>query len=336
MARLVAQGYNQQEGIDYDETFAPVARIEAIRIFLAFATYMNFIVYQIDVKSAFLNGLCQTTSRYQANPKESHLIAVKRIFRYLKGTPSLGLWYPKCLSFDLKGYSDSDYAGCNMDRKSTSVDYAKIIWEDLIHKLNKKTKEKIVPYHRFISLLLEHMAPKYDKEELTINPIQVFSVHNWILKPKQPEEPPITDHIKAICNLDVPVDSKAPKYSSPTEEVPQGKKPGAKSGLRRKQSSKHTFESTTEASKSKSGHSTKETKSSSAKDTSPGHPTPPTPMVGEMHKKAQQAAGGLTSLGATGEEGAHPQLSSGHDASADSTAEADPNISAPKDSISLK
>ncbi|GKB30367.1 retrovirus-related pol polyprotein from transposon TNT 1-94 [Tanacetum coccineum] len=309
-ARLVAQGYNQQEGIDYDETFAPVARLEAIRIFLAFATYMNFIVYQMDVKSAFLNGklkeevyvkqppgfesnefpnhvckldkalyglkqaprawyetlstfltehkfvrgkidntlfvyktqtdvilvqiyvddiifgststkLCKQfaklmtqryemsmmgvltyflgfqikqskrgisinqekyvkdllkkydingssvktpmvppnnlgpdlsgkavnetqyrgmigslmyltasrpdiqfltclCARYQANPKESHLIAVKRIFRYLKGTPSLGLWYPKCLGFDLKGYLDSNYAGCNMDRKSTS------------------------------------------------------------------------------------------------------------------------------------------------------------------------------------------------------------------------
>nr|GEW71650.1 putative ribonuclease H-like domain-containing protein [Tanacetum cinerariifolium] len=55
-ARLVAQGYNQEEGIDYDETFSPVARMEAIRIFLVFATYMNFKVYQIDVKSAFLNG----------------------------------------------------------------------------------------------------------------------------------------------------------------------------------------------------------------------------------------------------------------------------------------
>ncbi|GKC50466.1 retrovirus-related pol polyprotein from transposon TNT 1-94 [Tanacetum coccineum] len=55
-ARLVAQGYNQHEGIDYDETFAPVARLEAIRIFLAFATYINFAVYQIDAKSAFLNG----------------------------------------------------------------------------------------------------------------------------------------------------------------------------------------------------------------------------------------------------------------------------------------
>ncbi|GJT65728.1 putative ribonuclease H-like domain-containing protein [Tanacetum coccineum] len=55
-ARLVAHGYRQEEGIDYDEVFAPVARIEAIRIFLAFASYMGFIVYQMDVKSAFLNG----------------------------------------------------------------------------------------------------------------------------------------------------------------------------------------------------------------------------------------------------------------------------------------
>ncbi|GJW49679.1 retrovirus-related pol polyprotein from transposon TNT 1-94 [Tanacetum coccineum] len=55
-ARLVAQGYSQEEGIDYNETFAPVERMEAIRIFLAFATYMNFKVYQMDVKSAFQNG----------------------------------------------------------------------------------------------------------------------------------------------------------------------------------------------------------------------------------------------------------------------------------------
>ncbi|GJY50364.1 retrovirus-related pol polyprotein from transposon TNT 1-94 [Tanacetum coccineum] len=55
-ARLVAQDYRQEESIDYDETFAPVARLETNRIFLAFATYINFRVYQIDVKSAFLNG----------------------------------------------------------------------------------------------------------------------------------------------------------------------------------------------------------------------------------------------------------------------------------------
>ncbi|GKC04611.1 retrovirus-related pol polyprotein from transposon TNT 1-94 [Tanacetum coccineum] len=276
-ARLVAQGYSQVEGIDYDESFAPVARMEAIRIFFAFATYMNFKVYQMDVKSAFLNGklkeevyvkqppgfessefpdyvckldkalyglkqaprawyetlstfliqnkftkgridniffiykskgdvllvqvyvddiifgstsyklykqfeklmtkkfeisimgkltyflglqikqddqgilICQEQytrnllKKYEisdsssvktpmvppnnlgpdlvgklSNPKESHLTAVKRILGYLKGTPTLGLYYPKCLGFDFKGYSDSDYAGCNMDRKTTS------------------------------------------------------------------------------------------------------------------------------------------------------------------------------------------------------------------------
>ncbi|GJZ94964.1 putative ribonuclease H-like domain-containing protein [Tanacetum coccineum] len=212
-ARLVAQGHRQEEGIDYDEVFALVARIEAIRIFLAFASYMGFIVYQMDVKSAFLYGksdeevyvfqplgfvdpkfpkksgyrreipdefygrghllswitgqaesrctpiktqkplikdeeaadvnvhlyrsmigslmyltasrldimfaVC-ACSRFQVTPKTSHLHVVKRIFRYLKGKPKLGLWYPRVSSFDLEAYSDSDYAGENLDRKSTT------------------------------------------------------------------------------------------------------------------------------------------------------------------------------------------------------------------------
>ncbi|GJS48071.1 hypothetical protein Tco_0598192 [Tanacetum coccineum] len=162
------------------------------------------------------------------------------------------------------------------------VDYAKIIWEDLIHKLDKKTREKIVPYPRFISLLLEHMMLEYDNEELTINPI------------------------KAIYNLDVPVDSKSLKPSSQTEEVLQSKNPIAKSGLRRKQSSKHTSESKTEASKSKIGQLEKDTQFSLARDKILSNPSPPTLVVGEMHKEAHQATGGLTSLGATSEEGTHP------------------------------
>ena len=59
-------------------------------------------------------------ARFQANPKESHLMAVKRILRYLVHTPNLGLWYPKGSYFDLLGYSDSNYAGCKVDQKSTS------------------------------------------------------------------------------------------------------------------------------------------------------------------------------------------------------------------------
>ena len=56
-ARLVVQGYTKEEGIDYDETFAPVAHLKAIRILLAFACYMDFKLYQMDVKSAFLNSI---------------------------------------------------------------------------------------------------------------------------------------------------------------------------------------------------------------------------------------------------------------------------------------
>nr|GFD18639.1 uncharacterized mitochondrial protein AtMg00810-like [Tanacetum cinerariifolium] len=58
--------------------------------------------------------------RFQVTPKSSHLNVVKRIFRYLKGQPKLGLWYPKVSSFDLEAYSDSDYAGANLDKKSTT------------------------------------------------------------------------------------------------------------------------------------------------------------------------------------------------------------------------
>nr|GEU47346.1 hypothetical protein [Tanacetum cinerariifolium] len=201
-ARLVAVGYSQQEGIDYDETFAPVSRIEAIRLFLAYVAHKDFTVFQMDVKTSFLNGIlkeevyvgqpsgfvskkyldhvyapdkalfgmenCDTVptpmveqaklklnlvrkpvdhtdyrsmirslmyvtssradiifatcmcARYQANPNEHHVSAVKRIFRYLKGTINLGHWYSKDFGFDLTAYSDADHAGCHLDRKIES------------------------------------------------------------------------------------------------------------------------------------------------------------------------------------------------------------------------
>nr|GEU68969.1 hypothetical protein [Tanacetum cinerariifolium] len=173
----------QEEWIDCDEVFALVARIEAIRIFLAFASFMRFIVYQMDVKSAFFYGtieeevyvnqpsgfidpqfpnkvykvekalyglhpvprasikksLCDEFEALmhkrfqmsfigeltfflglQVTPKLSHLYAVKQIFRYLKCQTKLGLWYPRDYPFDVEAYSDSDYAGANLDRKFTT------------------------------------------------------------------------------------------------------------------------------------------------------------------------------------------------------------------------
>nr|GEV83980.1 copia protein [Tanacetum cinerariifolium] len=114
-ARLVAQGYNQQEGIDYDETYAPVDRLESIRILLAYACALDFKLFQMDVKSAFLNSFINEEA-----PKTSHLEAVKCIFRYIKGTTHLGLWCPKETSIETIVYADSDHAGDYVDRKSTS------------------------------------------------------------------------------------------------------------------------------------------------------------------------------------------------------------------------
>nr|GEZ35324.1 ribonuclease H-like domain, reverse transcriptase, RNA-dependent DNA polymerase [Tanacetum cinerariifolium] len=166
-----------EEGIDYEEVFAPVASIEAIRLFLAYASFMGFMVYQMDVKSAFLyitikeevyvyqpprfedpdypdkkmiitkdrlirpclpriknviacwvRKFCLIDGKSASPPidTEKPLLndpdgedADVHIYRYLKGKPHLGFWYPKDSPFNLVAYSNSDYAGVSLDRKST-------------------------------------------------------------------------------------------------------------------------------------------------------------------------------------------------------------------------
>nr|GEW71571.1 retrovirus-related Pol polyprotein from transposon TNT 1-94 [Tanacetum cinerariifolium] len=76
-------------------------------------------------------------ARYQANPNEHHVSAVKRIFRYLKGTINLGVWYPKDSTFDLTTYSDADHTGCHLDRKSTS-DSVQFLGDKLVCWSSKK------------------------------------------------------------------------------------------------------------------------------------------------------------------------------------------------------
>ncbi|GJR41912.1 retrovirus-related pol polyprotein from transposon TNT 1-94 [Tanacetum coccineum] len=138
-ARLVAQGYTQEEGIDYDEVFTPVGRIEAIRLFLAYASFKDFVVYQMDVKSTFLYGnieeevyVCQPPGFEDPDFPDRVYKIEKALYGqqsssqslvndwYLKGQPKLGLWYPKDSPFDLVAYTDSDYAGASLDRKSTT------------------------------------------------------------------------------------------------------------------------------------------------------------------------------------------------------------------------
>ncbi|GJY95395.1 putative ribonuclease H-like domain-containing protein [Tanacetum coccineum] len=108
-ARLVAQGHRQEEGIDYDEVFAPVARIEAIRIFLAFASYMGFIVYQMDVKSAFLYGKIDEEVYVSQPPGFIDPKYPKKVYKVVKALYGLHqaprAWYATLSTFLLKnGY----------------------------------------------------------------------------------------------------------------------------------------------------------------------------------------------------------------------------------------
>ncbi|GJZ67742.1 putative ribonuclease H-like domain-containing protein [Tanacetum coccineum] len=83
-----------------------------------YRSMIGSLMYLTSSRPDIMFAVC-ACARYQVNPKVSHLHAVKRIFRYLKGQPKLGLWYPKDSPFDLVAYTDSDYAGASLDRKST-------------------------------------------------------------------------------------------------------------------------------------------------------------------------------------------------------------------------
>nr|GFC97071.1 copia protein [Tanacetum cinerariifolium] len=92
-AMLVAVGYSQQEGIDYDETFAPVTRIEAIRLFLAYAAHKDLTVFQMDVKTTFLNGILKEEvyfgqpSGFVSNQYPDHVYALEKALYGLKQAP---------------------------------------------------------------------------------------------------------------------------------------------------------------------------------------------------------------------------------------------------------
>nr|GFC56678.1 hypothetical protein [Tanacetum cinerariifolium] len=84
-----------------------------------YQSMIDSLMYVTSSRPDIMFATCMC-ARYQANPNEHHVSAVKRIFRYLKGTINLGLWYPKDSGFDLTAYSDADHAGCHLDRKIES------------------------------------------------------------------------------------------------------------------------------------------------------------------------------------------------------------------------
>ncbi|GJZ50852.1 retrovirus-related pol polyprotein from transposon TNT 1-94, partial [Tanacetum coccineum] len=163
-ARLVAQSYNQYEGIDYEETFAPVARLEAIGIFLAYAAYMGFMVYQMDVKSAFLNGkiseevYVQQPPGFESSEFLNHVCKLGKALYglrqsprawYLKGTLNLGHWYPKGSGFDLKAYSDLDYARSEAEYVAAVGCCAQVLW------IKSQLADYDVLYDKFIGKILD-------------------------------------------------------------------------------------------------------------------------------------------------------------------------------------
>ncbi|GJS84839.1 retrovirus-related pol polyprotein from transposon TNT 1-94 [Tanacetum coccineum] len=107
----------QEEGIDFEESFAPVARLEAVRIFVAYAAHKNFPIFQMDVKTVFLNGhfekevFVQQPDGFVDPDFPNHVYVLRMLLFGLKSREH---------GFELIAYADADHAGCNNDCKSTS------------------------------------------------------------------------------------------------------------------------------------------------------------------------------------------------------------------------
>nr|GEX30281.1 integrase, catalytic region, zinc finger, CCHC-type, peptidase aspartic, catalytic [Tanacetum cinerariifolium] len=144
-ARLVAKGYRQEEGIYFEESFAPVARFEDIRIFIANAASKNMTIYQMDVKITFMNGELKEEV-YISQPEgfvdldhPTHVYHLKKAL----GTINWGLWYPKDVAIALTAYADADHAGCQDTRRNTSGS-AQFFTDKLVSWSSKKQKSTAI------------------------------------------------------------------------------------------------------------------------------------------------------------------------------------------------
>ncbi|GJT70023.1 retrovirus-related pol polyprotein from transposon TNT 1-94 [Tanacetum coccineum] len=149
-ARLVAKGYRQEEGIDFKELFAPVARIEAIRIFIANAASKNITIYLMDVKTTFLNGELKKEV-YVSQPEgfvdpdhPTHVYRLKKALYGLKQAPRS--WYqtsPTKKHLEALKQADADHAGCQDTQRSTSGS-AQFLRDKLVSWSSKKQKSTAI------------------------------------------------------------------------------------------------------------------------------------------------------------------------------------------------
>ncbi|PKA49927.1 Retrovirus-related Pol polyprotein from transposon TNT 1-94 [Apostasia shenzhenica] len=126
-ARLVTKGYNQVEGIDFVETFAPVARLEAIRLLLAYSYIKNFKLFQMDVKSAFLNGFINKEVYVEQSPgfidsdSPNHVYRLKKAFYGLKQAPRA--WYERLSQFLIENNFEKGKIDTTLFIKRTKDDF---------------------------------------------------------------------------------------------------------------------------------------------------------------------------------------------------------------------
>ncbi|GJW09358.1 retrovirus-related pol polyprotein from transposon TNT 1-94 [Tanacetum coccineum] len=117
-ARLVARGYRQEEGIDFEESFAPVARLEAIQIYLAFAAHMNMVIYQMDVKTSFMNGILREevyVSQPDSDPVDTPMVEKSKLDEDTQGKsidPTHYLGMVGTLMYLATGRPDLTFAVC--------------------------------------------------------------------------------------------------------------------------------------------------------------------------------------------------------------------------------
>nr|CAN70899.1 hypothetical protein VITISV_022769 [Vitis vinifera] len=169
-ARLIAQGFNQEEGIDYEETFALVARLEAIRMLLAFACFNDFILYQMDVKSALLNGFINEEVHVEQPPGfqsfnfPNHVFKLKKAFYGLKQTPRACRFFRHSCDYSRANYGMSGMITSTIRRVEIHLD-PKIICRIFdIAPVGLKSMTRVLLYSRFLTRVFKDVGINLSRE----------------------------------------------------------------------------------------------------------------------------------------------------------------------------